>query len=376
MRILALGGGGDMAEATTKDLLQFYGAEISKIILGDIDLEVANGVVARVGDDKVVAQQLDIFDHKRLVSAVKEADMVLNFVGPFYRFGTKVLQAAIEARKHYIDIDDDSDSTLEKLELDEEAKAAGITAIVGLGSGPGSDNILARHYAEKLDEVDEINIYWVVNNWASAGGLPPRRYTAHFYHGIQKAGPQYLDGKFVKLPPYSGATEVDFDPPVGRAEVVYFGHPEAVTLPRYIKGLKKATNRGGALPAFTMRRIKEAVNLGLTRDEPINIKGNLISPIDIMIALDGDITPDEYIGQTMSGIKIEVKGKKDGRFQDYIRGGSTYSMAGATAGPTSIGVLMLAHGDIDVKGVVAPEGCIYGPEKFAKFMSELKKREI
>jgi saccharopine dehydrogenase (NAD+, L-lysine-forming) len=376
MRVLVLGGGGDMAEVTARDVLQFYGSEISRIILADIDLKAANEVAARVGSDKVVAQYLDVFDNGGLISIMKDVDIVLNFIGPYYLFGIRVLQAAIQTKKNYIDIDDDSDSTLAKFDLDEEAKAAGITAIIGLGSGPGSDNILARHYAERLDEVDEINIYWVVNNWVSAGGLPPRRYTAHFYHGIQKAGPQYLDGELVDMPPLSGATEVDFDPPVGRAEVVYFAHPEPVTLPRYIKGVKKVTNRGGTLPAFSMGRLREAVHLGLTRDEPVNIKGNLVSPIDVMIALDKQVPPTEYLGQAMSGIRIEVRGRKDGKPQDYIRGGSTYTMAGATAGPTSIGVFMLAHGDIETKGVVAPEGCIYGPEKFAKFMAELKKRQI
>lgn len=374
MRILICGGGGEEGSAAAKDLIQFYGDRISKLVLGDIDLDKVNRTVAAIGSDKVSACYLDITNYQALLKATKEADIVLNYVGPFYRWRTKVLKAAIEAKRNYIDIDDDTESTLEKLDLDEEARAAGITAIVGLGSGPGSDNLLAKHAAEKLDRVDEINIYWVVNQRFASSRLIPKGVMLHICRGIQKAGPQYIDGKFVEMPPLSGATWVDFDPPVGRAEVCYFAHPEAVTLPRYIKGLKRATNRGGMLPDFQMRRLREAVDLGLTRDEPIEVEGKLISPTDFLSALQNTIIPDEYSGEfPMSGIKIEVRGEKDGEPQEYIYGGSTKSIARATAGPAAIGVLMFHDGDIKKKGVFAPEGCI---DDFGKFMTELKKRSI
>ena len=374
MRILVCGGGGEEGTYFVQDLLKFYGDEVSKVILCDKSLDKLNRAVAVIGSGKVSIQSLDISDHEALVKGMKDVDIVLNYVGPFYRWGTKVLKAAIEAKKHYIDIDDDSESTLAKLDLDEEARAAGITAIVGLGSGPGSDNLLARHGAEKLDRVDEINIYWVANIRFSGSRLLPKGVLAHCLNGIQRAGPQYIDGEFVNPPPLSGATWVDFDPPVGRAECVYFGHPEAVTLPRYIKGLRTATNRGGLIPDFYMRHIREAVDLGLTREEPIEVEGKLISPIDFMSALEDANPCTGYPGDSpMSGIKIVIRGEKGGAPQEYIYGGSTKSMARATAGPAAIGVLMIYEGDITKRGVFAPEGCI---DNFTKFMTELEKRGI
>ncbi len=374
MRILICGGAGDEGSAVTRDLIRFYNDKISKIILADIDSDRASGVVAEIGTDKVSAQHLDVSNHRALVKAIQEVDIVLNYVGPFYRWGAKVLKAAMEAKKHYIDIDDDSQSTLEKLDLDEEARAARITAIVGLGSGPGSSNLIARHGAEKLDRVDEINIYWVANARFAGSKLLPKGGASHNYHGMQMAGPQYINGKFVEMPPLSGSTWVDFDPPVGRAECVYFGHPEAVTLPRYIKGLKTATNRGGLIPSYQMRRAREAIDLGLTRDIPVEIDGKTILPVDFLCALQNTIIPDEYAGDfPMSGIKIEIRGEKAGKPQEYIYGGSTKSLTNATAAPTAIGVLMIYDGDIKKKGVFAPEGCI---DDFRKYMTELKKREI
>jgi saccharopine dehydrogenase (NAD+, L-lysine-forming) len=374
MRILICGGGGEEGSGVAKDLIQFYGSRISKIVVGDVDLDRANRTFGAAGSDKVSVQYLDISDHRQLVGAIKKVDIVINCVGPFFRWGAKVLKAAIEAGKDYLDIDDDSESTLEKLCLDDEARAAGVTAIIGLGSGPGSDNLLARHAAEKLDRVDEINIYWVVNGRLPGSRLAPKGAMLHAYYGIQKAGPQYINGKLMEMPPLSGATVVDFDPPVGRAEVVYFGHPEPVTLPRYIKGVKTVTNRGGILPSYQMRIIREAVDLGLTRDEPLEIAGAHISPIEYLYVLQRTFVPDQYPGEfPMSGIKIEVRGEKDGKPQEYIYGSSTKSMAGATAAPVAIGVLMIYDGDIKKKGVFAPEGCI---DNFGKFMSELAKRSI
>jgi lysine 6-dehydrogenase len=374
MRILNCGGSGEEGIFFTQDLLKFYDDKVSQVILCGRNQDKLNKAVAEIGSKKVTTRVLDINKHAEMVKAMKDVDLVMNYVGPFFRWGTKVLKAAIEAKKHYIDIDDDSESTLKKLDLDEEARAAGITAIIGLGSGPGSDNLLAKHAADKLDRVDEINVYWVANMRYLGSRLMPRAVITHSYNGVQKAGPQFIDGKFVNPPPYSGVAWVDFDPPVGRAQCVYFGHPEAVTLPRYIKGLKRATNRGGLLPNFHMDRLKAAVELGLTRNEPIDVNGHLISPLDFMAALGDAFPPDEYVGDTaMSGIKIEIRGEKDSKPKEFIYGGSTNSMAYATAAPAAIGVCMLSDGDLKKKGVFAPEGII---DDFGKFMTELKKRNI
>jgi len=374
MRILNCGGSGEEGIFFTQDLLKFYNDKVSEVILCGRNEDKLKKAVAEIGSKKVTTKVLDINNHAEMVKAMKDVDLVMNYVGPFFRWGTKVLQAAIEAKKHYVDIDDDSESTLKKLDMDEEARAAGITAILGLGSGPGSSNLLAKYAADKLDQVDEINIYWVANMRYLGSRLMPRAVITHSFNGVQKAGPQFIDGKFVSPPPYSGATWVDFDPPVGRAQCVYFGHPEAVTLPRYVKGLKRATNRGGLLPHYQMDRLKAAVDLGLTRDDPVTVDGHRISPLDFMGALGDAFLPDEYVGDTaMSGIKIEVRGEKNGKPQEYIYGGSTGSMAYATAAPAAIGVSMLHDGDLKKKGVFAPEGII---EDFGKYMTELKKRSI
>ena len=54
-----------------------------------------------------------------------------------------MLRAAIRAGCHYVDVCDDWEPTLEMLALDTEARAAGVTAVIGLGASPGITNLLA-----------------------------------------------------------------------------------------------------------------------------------------------------------------------------------------------------------------------------------------
>lgn len=373
MRIMVIGVG-EEGEAFISDLLKFYENEISLMVLADRREQRLNQLVQAIGNKKLSTMPLDIFDHKKLVQAMQDVDLVINYVGPFYRMGNRVLKAAIEAKKHYFDIDDDTESTLIKLDLDEQARAAGITAVIGMGAAPGATNLIAKHAAEKLDRTDEINIYWVANiRSTQASRFVPPAAARHIYNGIRKAGPQFIDGKVVNVPPLSGATYVDFNQPIGKAEVVYFGHPEAITIPRYIKGLKKSTNRGGLLPSFRMEHVRQAHNLGFTRDEPIEIGGNSISPIDFITALDNIYVPDECLGEPVSAIRIEVKGWKEDKPKEIIFNGSSSGMAAATAAPASIGIHMFIKGEITKKGVYAPEGCI---DNYKEFMTELAKRSL
>jgi len=50
--------------------------------------------------------------------------------------------------------------TQDALEKDGEARRAGVTVLLGIGASPGLTNLLARHSADQLDEVDYIQTVW------------------------------------------------------------------------------------------------------------------------------------------------------------------------------------------------------------------------
>ena len=67
-------------------------------------------------------------------------------------------------------------------------------------------------------------------------------------------------------------------------------------------------------------------------------------------------------GPQSSGLKVIVKGERDGKKITYTAD-MVGRMAPGTGLPASIASLMMDAGDVTVKGVVAPEGCI-DPGKF------------
>src|SRR5699024_7025273 len=109
----------------------------------------------------------DVTDADALHAAVQATDVVLNSAGPFFRFGVPILRAAIDNGKHYCDICDDFQPTLDMLALHEQAVQQGVTAIIGLGASPGISNLLAAKAALALDQVDTLITAWKLSGAAN-----------------------------------------------------------------------------------------------------------------------------------------------------------------------------------------------------------------
>jgi len=121
MRIVVLGGAGGMGSAAVRDLVN---SGVQEILVADYDLERAKGVAEEYKGQKskVSALFVDANDHKSLVNVMKGADAVASAIGPFYKYGVKVLKAAIDAGVNFVDINGDYDATRDSLELNDKAK--------------------------------------------------------------------------------------------------------------------------------------------------------------------------------------------------------------------------------------------------------------
>ncbi len=98
MKFLALGGAGQEGSRTVRDLV--LSAQVDSVVIGDLNLDAANQLKKDIGSDKVSTLQVDATVHAELIEALKGVDVVITFVGPYYRFGLPILQAAIEAVCH------------------------------------------------------------------------------------------------------------------------------------------------------------------------------------------------------------------------------------------------------------------------------------
>jgi len=376
MKILALGGSGDMGQTAVKTILQHR--EVDQLIVADCDLDRMNTFVESLNDERVSARAIDVQDAEALEGLMRQVDVVMNTVGPFYRFGVPIVRAAIKTGRNYADINDDYRPTQEVLELDEEAREVGITVLVGIGASPGITNILARHAAEQLDEVDHIQTVW-----GSVGGvrraqsavlqesvLEARRVEAALVHFMYCASwkiPVFRDGKFVEIVPVEDGEEVTF--PNGKGFFYYIGHPEPVTLARFVKGISGACNLCGVGPEAydALRELGARVRAGALSEE----QAAAVYPNEVLRRMQQRLEEPQDMGPRVGGLHASASGRKDGKRVRYGYGLTTAppgGMAGVTGVPLAIAVEMIMNGEISQRGVLAPEACIEPLPFFERYM--------
>jgi len=360
MKAVVFGGAGVVGSFAVKCLSTIN--TFSKVIIADVDETKAKQI--KKTSDKIDYIKIDVMDNKSLISALKEADIAINCVGPFYKFAPKIINATIAKGINYVDVCDDYDTT-EKLLDDYNKKAidAGVTCIIGLGASPGLTNIIAAFASNQLTTVDSIKVYVTRSIEEEAGGAIPY----HMMHCWLGEIPIFKNGRFQKARGLiDGEEYAKFPEPFGQSAVYYFGHPETVTLPRYIKGIKNVCCKGSFFPAEFRDALLQLQSLGLLSEESINVMGQQIKPLDFT-ARYIDILRKRVISKSKDipsggSVMVEVSGKEDSE-PKTIRYAGTSHMREGTATPAVVGAKMIVEGDIKKLGVYAPEGCI-PPEEF------------
>ena len=240
-KIAVLGGGGVVGSIATKTLAS--SGVFSDIVVADINVAAARKLVREARGAKLTAIELDAESPESIRKTIAGSVVVLNCVGPYYKYGPVILKTVIGAGINYVDVCDDFDATEACLAMDEKAKKAGISALIGMGSSPGVANILVRFCADSLlDRVEAVDIYHAHGGEKIEGAAVVK----HRIHSMKMDIPVFLGGKFttVKIFENSGMAleeETEFEN-VGTYRVYAYPHPETITLPRYLKGVKRVTN--------------------------------------------------------------------------------------------------------------------------------------
>ena len=379
MNILALGGSGDMGRMAVALLLE--SPNVTSITVADKNYERAQHFVDLVSSEKLKAVEINVTQKNKLVKLISSHDLVMNTVGPFYKFATMILEAAIEAKKPYIDICDDWKPTLDLLEMDDKAKKAGITAVVGMGSSPGVTNLMAVIICSKLDEVDDLITAWGYGAEHGKGKKPkhfvrPREFYQKFkgtpiianaaimhllYETLEEI-PIYKGGKLVDIKPLTVADPFQF-PGFKDAYVCHIGHPEPVTLPRTLKvnSVSNLMYLGRTITDVIRKYTQQISDKELTISEAtlkLNVElRNMMKNADLM---------KEYIGMPPS-LSVIATGTKNGKRTKVAIANHKVpfgEMAGVTAVPLTLTVEMLLNGEITKKGVLTPEEAIRNPVEF------------
>jgi saccharopine dehydrogenase-like NADP-dependent oxidoreductase len=360
MKIIVLGGAGDMGAEAVRDLARFSGAD--KISIADRNVAAAEKLVASLDTDRVDVVKVDASNHAELVEALRGYSAVAGALGPFYRFEKPIVTAALEAGVDYVSICDDHDAAAAVLQLDEEAREKGRRILPGLGWTPGMSNILARKGYDDLDDVESIRVYWA----GSAGdsqGFAVVLHTMHIFTGMVTS---FQDDKFIEVKAGSGKETIEFPAPLGKVDMYHLGHPEPVTLPRYLSGLQNVTLKGGLAEAYLNTLARMLVGLGLTsnnqRKQRLGVFLKKVMPL---------FPVNEK--KCFSGIRVDVTGWREGE-KVTTSYAAVDHMNRLTGIPLSIGVTMMAEGRIKRLGVYGPEAD--GAIEPGDFLTELARRGV
>jgi saccharopine dehydrogenase-like NADP-dependent oxidoreductase len=254
------------------------------------------------------------------------------------------------------------------LELDDRAREAGVTAVIGMGASPGISNLLAVAAMNACDQVDR-----VYTGWRAPAGMPrvtpedPEPTAAanvvHWVHNVATPIAVWRDGKRTEI---AALEEIPITYPGRGTEPVWVcGHPEPLTIPHARPEVKEALNvmisRRGLMDALI--RIAERVKSG-ELDEQTGADKLLIEP-----NMYGDAAGPP---PTFPALFALAEGVKDGR---GIRSGARAlalpdgrQMGAVTGIPLAVATLMLVRGELKHPGVNGPELTV-DPDTFFKEMA-------
>jgi saccharopine dehydrogenase-like NADP-dependent oxidoreductase len=346
-QVLVIGGAGRIGQSVTADLLAYSPAKVT--ITGRH--ESGEQAAARLGDP-VEFLQFDLEDNLGLKRAIANADLVIHCAGPFLHRDSRVLQACIQQQVNYLDVSDHRSFTIQSLEHQDAAKAAGITAIINTGIFPGISNSMVRQDVEALDRAEQIHLSYVV---AGSGGAGKTVMKTTFL-GLQHPFTVWQQGQWQTVVPYSDRETIMFPAPYGSAPVYWFDMPETYTLPQAFPSVQTVVTKFGSLPDFY-----NYITWAIAHKFP---KPWLQNPAVQEFLAWGSYTTTQFTDR-FSGVGVaicsQVQGEKNG--QPALAGSSLYFPDTAIAagyGTGSLAQLLLA-GELHNPGVWTVEEILPTP---------------
>src|SRR2546426_10329443 len=202
LKVLILGGYGAMAQSTVPDLLASPGVE--RVGIAGRSAAKAESFAAAQRDDRATAVPVDARDSAALVREMKRWDCVIN--SSWYDLNVPIMEAAIEAGIHYCDLGGLYHQTLRQLKLDARAKDAGVTCVLGIGSTPGTMNVMGMYGAGKLDNVEKVLLRssGAVVAGGEGGKVRPAYAIRTVFDAVSLAAPILRKGKIRFVPALSG----------------------------------------------------------------------------------------------------------------------------------------------------------------------------
>lgn len=355
MKVLCLGAGG-MGSLAAETIAGFK--EIERITVADLYHEAAYRVVDKCRG-KAAACSVNVEDRESLTGLMEGHDVVVNCVGPFFRFGPPVLECAISAGIGYFDICDDPGPTQEMLEMSKAAEDAGITAVVGLGASPGITNVLSSKVSRIFTRMTELHAAWNIEE-SGDGREDVLEYSAAIVHWMRQISGNIIECRAGKLEEVKPLEPVDlYYPGRGKRKVWTVGHPEPVAFARSYPGIHRSSCYM-VMPesiASEFKKLSARIDDGSFTLEEAAHQLVCMSKDGSLVRRWAGALAHAFDGPCLPLLFVVGRGEIKGRNATVAATISAFpeGMARMTAIPLAIGVHQFAQGRIGRKGVSTPE---------------------
>ena len=344
---------------------------------------VADSVRGRLGVD-VETARVDADNVPELCSLIRAVNpaMVLNIALPYQDL--HVMDACLECGVHYLDTANYEPPETARFEYkwqweyDGRFRERGLTALLGSGFDPGVTNVFAAWVMKH--ELDEVHVLDIIDCNAGDNGQP---FATNFnpeinIREVSAKGRYWERGEWVQTAPLSWSMDFDFPDGIGPKKCFLMYHEELESLALNLKGLKRAR----FWMTFSENYLKHLFvlkNVGMTRIDEVEYKGQKIVPIQFLSALLpdpatlGPLTRGKTcIGNVMQGVK---DGKKKSVYiynicvhEDCYAEVGSQAISYTTGVPAMIGAKMMCEGRWLKPGVWNMEQ--FDPDPFLKDLGE------
>jgi saccharopine dehydrogenase-like NADP-dependent oxidoreductase len=372
MRI-ALLGAGIIGRVVAADLAAWDTPD--EVIVGDLDGERAAIVAKEFGFEHTT---VDVADSPTLDAFLEGAGAVINAAQ--YEVNLAVMEGALGAGAHYVDLGGLFHTTRRQLELEPRFRDAGLTAVLGIGSCPGIANVHAGDLASRMDTVRSIKIY----NGATVDPSDSLKWPYSLwtiFDEITERPMVFREGEFVDVEPLSEEEMFPFKEPIGYAKTHLSLHSEVATIPLSLadKGIEACEFkiRFFGFSEGALRKLQFLASLGLASKEP---RPDGVVPRRLLVDLLEELRPEPPKHAGFKDIATVAEGTRGGapvqlRIDSTAWPSKELGVAGGTmvvASPAAIIGRWLASGELSLPGVHPPETAI-SPQPFYE---ELARRGV
>ena len=411
-RVMLIGAGGVAGVAAAKmaqnpDVFgELLIASRTKARCDAIKADIEKRGFGKDGKKTVISTaSLDAMDVAATTAMIKafKPDLVMNIALPYQDLA--IMDACLAAGVSYLDTANYEPPDEAHFEYSwqwayrEKFEKAGLTAILGCGFDPGVTQVFSayaqKHYFDEIHTLDildcnggdhgypfatnfnpEINIrevsakgsYWVADPASDKPEVPVENRKA------------FDKGWWVETAPMAIKRVYNFDQ-VGEKDMYLLHHEELESLGCNLKGIKRIRFFMTFGQSY-LTHLKCLENVGMTRIDPVDFKGQKIVPIEFLKALLPDPATLGPRTKGKTNIGCIFHGMKDGKSVDYYVYNvcdhqECYAEVGSqaisytTGVPAMIGAKMFLEGKWTTKGVHTCEE--FDPDPF---MAELNKQGL